>query len=586
MPSSIKKILREPLFYLLPLLAVAYLIVTSAHLNISDARIIRNNQIEYIKLPHSANMGANETFFVSFNLRKNNKTTKFTIIPDDCIQEILVNGEKIPLNGVKGLCDYFNGAKFDFSKYVKEGLNHFELQMRNNGGPGGLRIEAPYNGFQSISFMHVAFTFLLLLSTALILRKFNFRVIAIFIILIGITLRLILYTYTGPIQYVYDIGGHLHYIQVIAEEKRIPKIDEGWGTYQPPSYYIASAAIKNFIDNYSHALSNRILQQFNLLLSFASIVLGVALIISLLGNRWPAYLAALVSVSWPGFVLAAPRINNDSLFYFGALFCMFFAQRYWQTHKNSYVLLASAGVATALAAKSNGLVIFGTWAIIYILGSLRFGKINSLRTLFLSISMIAVSIGFSNYRTAIDVFEGKKSEFVGNIDGLDKALIVNNTAGNYLYFDLRDYMLVPYANSRNDAGGRQYFWNFALKTSLFGEFNLWDSPTGRVLAIILSVLALLIFGLALWGIIHIQVKEYPSLLFVVFLFVALIYLRISYPYACSNDFRYIMPVLFPLAYFSMRGAQILLNSRIRKLSYIILLSFPCLSFAFIVGRAF
>jgi len=584
---KIRKILSEPLFYLLPLLAVLYLTIIPARMEISDIKITRNDKTENIVLPYSVGMANNEVFFISYNLSiKDIKTAKFNVIPDDCIQEIFINGEKFPLNDIKGLCDYSRGVHLDFSKYVHEGLNRFEFRIMNGGGPGGLRVEMPYDGFKSLSIIHYIFVLIFLLSTALLLRKFRFKFIAISIILLGIIVRLVLYTYTGPTQYSYDPGGHLQYIQIISEEKRLPKNDEGWSTYHPPLYYAVSAIIKNIADRYDTSLTNRILQQESLLLSFACVIFGVALILNLFGNCRIAYLAALISALWPGFAIAAPRIGNDSLFYFGALFCMLFAQRYWRLHKNSDVLLASIGASIALASKATGFVILGVWVIIYILGTIRHLKIGSLRTLFASIFIIALFIGFSNYRTVINILDGKKASLVGNSSGLNGNLRVNNTMGNYLYFDLQDYILEPYASAWNDEGGRQYFWNYALKTSLFGEFKFWNATPGYIFATALSILALLISMLALWGIIHVKFKDLPPLLFVIFLFAAHIYLRVSYPYSCSNDFRYILPVLFPIAYFSLSGAQILGDSRLRKFSYINMLIFAALSFVFIVVRAF
>jgi len=581
-----KKLIRNPLLYLLFLLAVAYLIIVPSKTEFFEVKAIRNNKTENVKLPYSNSSDANEVFFISFNLLTKNKSAKFNIIPDNCIEEILINGEKFPLDGIDGLCDYHKGAYFDFTKYTQKGLNHFEFRILNHGGPGGLRVETPYRGFKSLSIMHYVFALLFLLSTALILRKIKFRFIAISIILLGIAVRLILYSYVGPTQYSYDTGGHLEYIKIISEEYRMPKINEGWSTYHPPLYYIASAAVKKLSDIYDPNISNRILQQFNLLLSFGCIIFGVALVIRLFGNGWSAYLTALVSVLWPGFVLAAPRIGNDSLFYFGALFCMFFAQKYWQMHRSSDVLLASIGAAIALAAKSTGLVILVAWVIICAFGSLRFLKMHSLRTLLISAFIIALSLGFSNYRTAVDIYEGNKAGLVGNVRNLHSGMQVGNKTGNYLYFDLKDYLLESYASTWTDKGGRQYFWNFALKSSLFGEFRLWNSPIGHILAGMLSSLLLFVFMLAFWGIIHVKLKEFPALLFTVLLFAALAYLRINHPYSCSNDFRYIMPALFNLTYFSMRGAQILEQSRLRKLSYMAMLSFAGLSFIFIVGMGF
>jgi len=186
-------------------------------------------------------------------------------------------------------------------------------------------------------------------------------------------------------------------------------------------------------------------------------------------------------------------------------------------------------------------------------------------------------------------FEGKKFGLVGETaNSLNGALRVNNTFGNYLYFDLKDYLLVPYASAWIDEGGRQYFWNYALKSSLHlpHKIEIPDSPALRTLATALCTFALLIFVLALWGIINAKFRELPAVLFTICLFASLIYFRINYPFSCNNEFRYIFPVLFPIAYFSVRGAHILENSRLKILAYTSMLIFAMLSFLFIVIPAF
>ncbi|MDR2595659.1 MAG: hypothetical protein LBC87_12900 [Fibromonadaceae bacterium] len=589
--KTIKKIFREPLLYLLLLLTLAYIIVTPARMEFSNIKSTRNNNIEDIKLPYSFNGERNEEFTISFNLLVKNKSfAKFNIIPDDCIQEIIINGKKFPLDGIKGLCDYSKGAYFDFSKYVQEELNFFEIRVLNRGEVGGLKIQTPYNGFKSLSLMHYVFTLLLLLSIALILRKFKFGFIAISIILLGIIVRLIVYTYMGPMQSPHDVEAHLQYIQIVAEEKRIPKGNECWECFQPPPYYIASAVVKNIVDRYDPALTDRILQQVQLLFSFGCVVFGVALILNLFGNNRLAYLASIVSVFWTSFAIAGPRINNDIEFYFGALFCMLFAQRYWLKHKNSDIFLASLGASIAIASKSTGFVILAVWVVSYILCVARSLKIGSLRTLFASIFTVLLFIGISNHRTVIDIFEGKKFGLIGEstANNLNGGLRVNNTFGNYLYFDLKDYLLVPGTSAWVDEGGRQYFWNYALKSSLHlsHDIELLKSSAGRTFITALCVFALLVFVFALWGIIHAKYRELPAVFFTICLFSALMYLRISLPYSCTNEFRYIFPVIFPLAYFSVRGVQIFENFRLKILAYASMLIFAILSFLFIVIPAF
>jgi hypothetical protein len=377
----------------------------------------------------------------------------------------------------------------------------------------------------------------------------------------------------------------LEYIQIVAEEKRLPQTAECWSCNHPPLYYIVSAVTKNVAGSYDSTLTNRILQQGQMLLSFVCVVLGMALLINLFGNRKMTYLVALVLTLWPHFVIASPRIGNDVPFYFGALFCMLFAQRYWRLHKNSDILLASIGASIALAAKSTGFVILGAWAIIYIFNTLRFFKINSLRVLFASVFIIVLSIVLSYHRPIAD-FIYKKDVRLANTTTVNSGLKIKNTVGSYFSFDMQDYLLEPYTSTWVDKGGRQYFWNFVLKTSLFGEFSVWNSPAGHTIATLLNVLILFIFVLALWGMIHVHSREFPPLLFLLSLFASLIFIRAWYSLSCMSDIRYILPVVFPLVYFSGRGIQILEDSRLRKLSYIVLLSFAGLSFLFIVGQAF
>jgi len=168
-----KKALREPLFYVLPLLAILYLIAVPAKMEISDVKITRDEITENIKLPYLVAMAAGEVFIISYDLSvKNKKDAKFNVIPDDCIEEILINGETFPLDGINGLCDYSKGAYFDFSKYVKEGLNHFEFRIKNSVlSPAGLNVKIPYKVLRSISLTQHIFILLFLFLIVLILKK-------------------------------------------------------------------------------------------------------------------------------------------------------------------------------------------------------------------------------------------------------------------------------------------------------------------------------------------------------------------------------------------------------------------------------
>jgi len=168
-------ILREPLFYLLPLLAIVFLIIVFSSSKVLDVKITRNGITENVKLPHIVDMPHDEVFIISFNLLVKNKDfTKFNIIPDDCIQEILINGKSFPLGGIEGLCECRDGANFDFSGYVQKGLNHFDVRIINSGGGlAGFNIKTS-SGIKYFSSVHYVFALLALAFVILIIRKFKF----------------------------------------------------------------------------------------------------------------------------------------------------------------------------------------------------------------------------------------------------------------------------------------------------------------------------------------------------------------------------------------------------------------------------
>jgi len=583
----IKKILREPLFYLLALFAAAHLIIIPARKEILDVKITRNNKTEDIKLPYSIDMAKDEVFFISFNLSLKNKSAKFNIIPDDCIQEILINGENFPLDSIQGLCDYSKGIYFDFSEYAQEGLNRFELKMKNNGGgPGGIRIGYTYNGFSTIGFKQILFSVLLLIIAALILKKFKFGMSATLLVLLGIGIRLIYFSYTGPTERVYDMDyGHLVYMNMIIENKQIPKTDECWSCNHPPLYYLMGAGIKSFLDNVNPFYSLRFLQQISMLFSFASLAFGIALLYRLFNGGRFALLAGLLFVLWPGFVITAPRIGNDVPFYFGALMCMFFTQMWWDKQKNKLLLPALLGAAIAMMFKSTGFVIFGVLIAVYICGIFRFWKLPQLKII-AGIFIIAIlSTLASQHRVVSDFFRNETPTLV-SVRNVNPGLKVNTSFGSFVYFDMKDYLMEPYTSTWSDRGGRQYFWNFFIKSTMFGEYSVWNSNAGKILAGILNVLNLLFFLLILWGIINMKTRDLPSLLFFLALIASLIFTRAYYSMSPLQDFRYVAPILAPMLLFAVNGANILQNSRLRLCAYLCLTFLSVFSFLFIALRGF
>jgi len=583
-----KKFLNEPLFYLLPLLALVGFWIIPAGPNISDVVLTIDGESHSESFPISTHkIRENSNFSISFNIEnKGNKNSVYKFYPDDCILGIEINGKAFPQERIKGPCNYNNGTKLDLSEYMQEGLNRIEFQMKNDGGPGGLRIDYPYKGFSAIGFKHILFSVLLLITAAFILRKFKFGISATSLVLLGIGIRLIYFSYTGPTERVYDMDyGHLVYINMIIENKQIPKTDGCWSCNHPPLYYLACAGIKNLFDKINPFYSLRFLQQIAMLFSFVSLAFGVALLFRLFNYKRISIFSSLLFVLWPGFVITAPRIGNDVPFYFGALTCMLFAQMWWNKHRNRYLLLSFLGAGIAVLFKSTGFVVLGALIIIYIFGIFRFLKLPQLKIIIGIFIIVALSAFASQYRIVLDFFRNETPTLV-SVRNLNSGLNVTTSFGSFIYFDAKDYFMEPYTSTWSDNGGRQYFWNFFIKSTLFGEYEVWNSKLGKIFATILNLINLIFFLLIFWGILNMRIQSLPSLLFFTAMIASLIFTRAYYSVSCLQDFRYIAPVLVPMLLFIFEGIKTLRSVNLRFGVYLSMLLFSILSFLFITLPAF
>jgi hypothetical protein len=140
---------------------------------------------------------------------------------------------------------------------------------------------------------------------------------------------------------------------------------------------------------------------------------------------------------------------------------------------------------------------------------------------------------------------------VGNATALPAGLRVPVQVENFLPLDLRRFLVTPWLDPFDAAGQRANFWNYLLRSALTGEFH-FATAVSRLVALAWGglLLALLLVLLApdgnrrwsrqaLW-------RDAPLWLLGLLWLASLVSLRISVPYSCSNDFRYILPILLPL----------------------------------------
>ncbi len=170
---------------------------------------------------------------------------------------------------------------------------------------------------------------------------------------------------------------------------------------------------------------------------------------------------------------------------------------------------------------------------------------------------LTLSLGATLARALRDKAPGAHDHLlVANADHLTDKLKVGNAAANYLWFDVKMFVTQPYSTSWVDDAGRQYFWNFALKTSLLGDFS-FDGAVLADLSEILAALMLVLLAALAVGLGQRKKEDWVAdlpMIAVPAVFVAsLAGLRMSFPMACANDFRYILPALVPGIYLYVRA---------------------------------
>ena len=508
-----------------------------------------------IFLPFRGESGPSSSFVFSGFLRFAAGASRvLRIVPDDCVGSLHINDRPVPLSEAFGgtLCDYGRGFLINLTPYVHDGLNHFVLKITNTkGGPFGLQFL-----FRNIDFiadpLFVVFAVLAVLVLYQLVLFFGLPHAVAILVVLGTMLRLYYLSHTEYFDRTYDVlegGGHLDYIKYVALRYALPPPGEGWEYHQPPLYYILAALLGKLFRTEGTVWEFFALQLFSLLCSIAFLVFACRTYAAVFTRLHLQLLAAALTAFWPSGVIHSVRIANDGLLYCFFAAAIFYTVLWYKHGTKRDFLLAAFFSSLSFVTKTNGIVAMGVlgWLFLWRLG--RGGKWREYVRVGLAAALImtvALVLNFAD--NAHEYWSGQSEDWlVGNVTrSLNRALYVGNRPVNFLYFDLGTFLREPFTSTWQDQGGRQYFWNFLLKTMLFGEFS-FDQGEQRFLAHVLSVLFLV---LLLSGLVFVcfarpfELEQYhPLIANLCLLILAAVYYRAKIPASSNNDFRYIFPAL-------------------------------------------
>jgi hypothetical protein len=358
--------------------------------------------------------------------------------------------------------------------------------------------------------------------------------------------------YTSVDERNYDGEGQVRYVQVIAQQARLPDLDECGPCGHPPLYYALGALWSKTVLAGGWLPLEKGLQWLSLLLFFGFAVVALVILRNAGVGRWTLRLAAALVLFWPSSIINSVRVHNDALASVLMLGAMYFIGRWDAGERPVHFYGALAAAALALLTKATGYTVAAS---LLFFVSLRLrpraSRPQRLRQLAIAVIVLAgaalLATSFRHSRSPKTVCQ----QVLGHAcDGRYVPAVVERPS-RYLYFDVPDFVGRLDVSLR--APGHDYFLNRLAKSSLFGVMSLGDelgSERHQWLGAAMSVLLLLMVGcsaLALPPLVRgARLRKYRAYVVgAAFMFAFLLAFRLRAPNEYHEDFRHIFPTLVP-----------------------------------------
>ncbi len=484
----------------------------------------------------------------------------FRVKPDDCIDSMEIDGKQV--DDRIAFCDFGAGKPVDLSPYLRPGVNQVHAVLSDSGGIGGLSFAVSVRdplaltlGVAALAFAIWAIAIIMLLLP----RRFVWPA-APLLFALATVLRW-WYVFVTPFNTRgHDTDAHIDYIQFVLRTFRIPLAVDSWEFHQPPLYYFLAAIVAKLSTwaGYTWTAVLGILQGFSLLLSI--ITYGIALWISTLliprqDGRSRLLYGALLAV-FPSLVFLASAISNDPLYQCLVIAVVAFLLHWWHTGKwrswyATVFLIALASLTKVSASAFIPLAFFCLlvrrkvrWRTKFLHG-------------FLGFLLIVV---LSGWLPVMRLMEPNpiRTLTLGN-DGMNGQLLIPNKPSSFLVFNPVQILKIPYNNPWNDGSRRTYFWEYFFRSAFFGEYDFPGLVRPFAVSTLFFGLLMLPFIVAgfLWSILRRTYALLPIWLLTLLIITSSLSYRFRFPYAPNQDFRFVVVLLIPLAFFAVAGTRLL-----------------------------
>jgi 4-amino-4-deoxy-L-arabinose transferase-like glycosyltransferase len=362
-------------------------------------------------------------------------------------------------------------------------------------------------------------------------------------------------SHTPIIERTYDVLGHLQHIEFIAYQAALPPADYCHECFQPGLYYTVAAAV------YSAARATRIFDPM-LILQFLSLawfwvflVMSARIVLAWFPRQREAQLATALLAFWPAGFLHSARVSNDIALYAFFATCLYFVLSWWKTDNRKHLVVAAIVAGCGVLIKTTMMPLIGALAILILYRLFRERHIGTAWSSYWP-PLLAMIVGIAIYIAQSYLRGNMVPPFQDN----SPLMYVGNSWKQYLVLDTSAYFRSPFVDSVRGGMGREYFWNYVLKSSMFGDYSDWfPKPVQRVLALVMSPLLLGLVILFWIGVVR-NIRQaarqsLPLLVVIAVSILSVFVLRFYNPYSGNNDFRYIYPALSPIVILVVEGTR-------------------------------
>ncbi len=410
---------------------------------------------------------------------------------------------------------------------------------------------------------------------------------ALIALFIAAALLRVLYVYATPYDVrSYDVDGHLEYVTYLVDHYALPPFDGGWEFYQAPLYYMFAALwwSAGMLLGHGEDLLIGGLQIFSLLLSLVTLRIIFCIGSILWREQNSTYAEILFDMSvafFPGIVMLASRISNDTLAFLTSTVALALLLRWWKRPAIGGWVWFCVAVGFGLLSKSTATLLLAAG-----FACLPFAKplpwFTRIWHGLVGLIVILLIAGWHTIPRALEQMDAGTYP-VGNAETLNPDMLVDESPSSYLVFHPVAVLLDPFNDTWTDEHGRDFFWDFFYKSAFFGEFQHADQTV--TLASVILLLGMLVLLLVPVGIVADLWKRsvwlWPLLMCSGAVLAGQILLRMKLPYSPSQDFRFSLLLAVTTAYFAARGA-LSLPRLLRGVSFDLLSALVVLEVGFVL----